>query len=466
MSYESPLIKSSIGNTIIISQPTLPEAPKTYLSSSNVATDTTLTVLDSSGFSTDYLVIGKIGLEKTEIKLASAVPTTTTITVAALSFDHPVDTQIKKILWNQVEISGANTVGGSKTVITTINLQVDNQETVYVNTGTTYAYYFVRYYNSTTATYSSYSDPSPSAGYDSSSVRAVKESALNMVNEQVSDIISDQFLMTEILNCEQEVWREKKRWSWGYKFQYNMGDTIQSQYSYTLPTDIADSDSNKSILSIKINSEDALQYVDTQEIERMWIDITHNSLASNVLIGATSITLDDSSDFDDSGSVIIGTDSITYTANDRTTGVLSGCTGVLANHTSGDDVWGDNTPFGQPLFYTIAEGKVYFDVPPSSDFAEKVIYISYYSKPTFSNSDNDILVLPDPTIYHYYLAWKILLKKNNGKDTDESEAKRKLYEARKDNLKRKDDLGQRIRFRPRTNTIKYTNSMDIRVITK
>ena len=84
-----------------------------------------------------------------------------------------------------------------------INLQPDRLDTTYINTGVTYAYYFVRFYNSTSAVYSSYSDPAAAAGYSPDTVRAVKDSALALVNEQISDLITEEFLNQEISNCEQ-----------------------------------------------------------------------------------------------------------------------------------------------------------------------------------------------------------------------------------------------------------------------
>lgn len=540
MAYQQAIILSAVGNTIKIAHPTLPDDPKTYLTASVSAGGTTLTVLDNTGTSTigvgisdnDYLIVGRLGSDRTEIVQVNGVVTDgTSITISALIFDHPIDTPIQKIIWNRVNILGAATDGGSlSAVASNINLHVERSETTYIVTGTTYAYYVARYVNQETSDVSTDSDYTLATGYPINSVRSVKDEALSIVNEKVTDISND-FLNSQILNCDREVWAERRHWSWAYTFDSIIGNTEEGGYSVALPSNISDSDSNKSILMVRIEKRPNLQYLTKEEWDRRYINVAHTTLNGAVAVADTTITLTDSSDFDLSGSIdIVGTsvtatitgtidpaasttvtgvgtlfttevhvgdylvvtgetrrvtaiasatsltiaaaftdgandvspdvihrhsDSVAYTDNIKSSNLLAGVTGIQhGGHATGTHVWQGAT-FGQPAGYTIIDGTLYFDKPVSSEYADTNIYLSYYRTPTAVNSDSDTVNIPDVTLYHYYLGWKILLKKNNGSNTPESEQMRQFYEMRKKILVSRERTGQRNRLGPRINTIRY-----------
>ena len=457
MAYEVARLKSVVGNTIVVYHPDIPESPETNLTASVAALDTTLPVLDNTGFAdADYLVIGRFGTNKTEIvSVNGAVTAGTSLAVTALVFAHPVDTEIKEIIWNQIEITGAATATGSKTVIATVSLQMDRDQTVYVNTGTIYAYYFARYKNSTTTTYSEYSDATVATGFPTNSVRYVKDQALGIVNEKLSDLITNSWLNDQIFACEQEVWSQKKQWSWAYTFDSILADTVEGGYRVAMPTNAADQNSNKGVLSVRVKDRANLTYLTKEEWDRNYRDVTHTTLSTNVELVDVTVVLTDSSDFDSSGSILIGSDSISYTGNTVSTGTLTGVTGISATHTAADDVWQGAT-FSEPSGYTIFGGYIYFDRPVNSTYAAKNIYISYYRKPTAIDSDTDTVNIPDWSVYTYFLAWRILLRKANGVPTAECEAMRGLYEQRKDILMRRDKI-QRLQFTPRKNQILYSN---------
>lgn len=461
MAYELPVLRNAAGNTIRIAHPMIPASPVTYLAASAAAADTAVTVLDNNGFANnDYAVIGSFGADKTEIKkIGAAVTAGTTLTFAALTYAHAVDSPVAFIGWNRVEISGATTATGSKTVITTMDIQADRPETVYVNTGTTYAFYFARYNNAQTATFSAYSDPMPTAGAATSTIRSVKDAALNMVSEKISSLITDEFLNKEIFNCEQEVWSSKKKWSWAYEFNYIAGDTVTGAWAVALPSDMADSQSNKSLISVRISDRAKLEYLTKEEWDRRYIGVAHTTLATTFSTSATSMVLTDSSDFDETGSVLIGATTYTVTANAQSTGTLT-ISAASAGQTAGVDVW-QGASFGEPSGYTVFDGFLYFDRPISSGFAERNIHLDYYRKPTAIDTDNDALNIPDFTVYHYYLAWKVLLRRNSGISDRATETMRQLFEQRKDTLMRQDRLGQRTTFRPRLNTIRYRDGIQI-----
>lgn len=460
MSYESAVIRDARNNVLRIAHPSVPGSPITYLSASVAAAAVTLAVADNYGFANaDLFVVGRLGSDATEIKKVNAAVTQgTALTVTALTYAHAVDSQVALTLWDQVEISGAATATGSKTVITTTSIQPDRPETTYAVVGTTYAFYFARYKNSVTSAFSSYSDPADATGYAKTTVRSVKDSALSMVNEQVSGLISDDFLNQEIFNCEEEVYRMKQKWSWADSFGTIIGETVEGGYRIALPADIADPYSNNSIKNLRVGTRNNLTYLEKQEWDKRYIDVAHATVATTFLTGAVSIVLDDSSDFDSVGSITIGASSYAYTANDKSTGTLT-VPATSDGQTAGADVW-QNAVYAEPAGYTVFEGYLYFDCPVTSQFATLNVRMDYYRKPTAINSDDDSLNLPDFTVYHYYLAYKILLRKSNGSSDSASQEMKSEFQRKALQLMRKDRL-PRVSWRPRLNSMRFQDSFQV-----
>lgn len=466
--YEVPIIRSVEGNTIVISHPAIPDQPDTFLTSSSLAGAVSFTVLDNGAFvNGNFIIAGPVGFNRTElVTINGAITPGTSLTVTAATFPHPSDTPVVKALWNQVEISGAATATGTKTVITTASIQYDRRETTYTDAGTTYAFYFVRFKNSVSGAFSEYSDPAGAGGYATDTIRAVKDEALRMTKDIIGKVVSDDFLNQEIFNCEQEVWTERKRWKWATKFGSILGDTITGQGSVELPDDIADPFSDQSIYGLRISGRPNMGKITKEEYDKLFINVQHGILALPISIGNSTITLEDSSDFDDSGSVAIQDSSYTFTANDRSTGILTLDAAVSSasdEQAAGTDVWSDVLN-GEPVYYTVYDGRAHFSSPVSNQWKEKNIMMDYYSKPIAINSDSDTLNIPDFTIYHYFLAWKIALSRNNGEPTNASQNFMNQYLRRKAILERKENSGQRASFRPRKNTVSYPENPDVRII--
>ena len=97
------------------------------------------------------------------------------------------------MLYNQVEFSSATTATGAKTVLTTRALWPDSPTTEYVDTAATVGYYFGRFYNSITAAFSSYSDAMLVAGWSSSSVGYIIDSAFRDLEVSFSEKVTPQY---------------------------------------------------------------------------------------------------------------------------------------------------------------------------------------------------------------------------------------------------------------------------------
>lgn len=143
----------------------------TILTTAVAAGATTLTVLDNNQFLTDneFYLLGKIGSESSEIIQKNGSGSIgTSIVVDAISFAHPVSTPLFRIDFNQYRLAHSTTnsiTGIDNANVSTAALQFDDTYTRYEDTTYSTGFFFVRFFNSQTSTFSDYSAPIPVGGH-------------------------------------------------------------------------------------------------------------------------------------------------------------------------------------------------------------------------------------------------------------------------------------------------------------
>ncbi len=442
------LVKIKTANTsLTIGQPT------TYLTSDTAAGVSALTVKNITGFAINQiLVIGQLGNENTEIikTHASTAPTGSTITLAAATvFPHSASTYITAILYDQVEISTATTVSGSKTVLTTTNIVADSETTNYNDTANSTGYYFARFKNTITSTFSSYSDPIPTTGYTLKSARRLIDQALGKINKQTSPTFSDDFAFGEINNCQTECLRDRKRWSFMQVFDYDLGQLSTGQWRIALPDDIDDENTNKSIYNFRVGTGTNLTWVDKAKWNEIIQGVAHTTLATNVTVGALTVTVDDAGNFNPTqGTLSIGANNYTYTSLVGNVFTLN--TASTTTNTSGEDVFQGAT-IGMPQYWTTFGGYLYFYpiIDPFQDLNAGIL--DYYSKQVPISDDTTEIVLPDPTVVINYLCYAFLMRQNNGVENEATISWYAKYKDRKDTMYTKEVLNRNFWLKPRLN---------------
>jgi hypothetical protein len=166
---------------IIITHPQL-EAQESRLSADVAALATSSTVENNTGFATnDYVVLGTPGEELTEIvKLTSTTGTTTLGHTTGPIFAHSARTPVAQIKYNQAKIyTDTSETGLFATLLTTVDLTLDQDSTVYDDTtGTTATWYKIKYYNSTSTGLSSFSVAVLGTGYTDDSLFSMTEEVM------------------------------------------------------------------------------------------------------------------------------------------------------------------------------------------------------------------------------------------------------------------------------------------------
>jgi len=147
-------------------------------------------------------------------------------------------------------------------------------------------------------------------------------------------------------------------------------------------------------------------------MEEEYEDVHKTTVSTQIEISDTSIVLANTYEFGESGTIYIGTDTITYTGNTQSTGTLTGCSGVAAQHLVGVNAWQGINP-GTPDRYTIFDAKIILDVPVGSDEAGKILKVRYLKALTRFTKWTDSVAIPFTEAISKYIAYKIETRKGN-----------------------------------------------------
>jgi len=447
----------TIGNEVYISFPEL-DTNKTFITTDYAAGVSGFAVENGLKFSDgQYIVVNNRGNNKAEILKINGAPTATALVLAvASSHPHNRGEKIQFIPFNQAEIY-SSTDGVTYALLETVSIRVDENETFYNDLdGTSTTYYKIRFKNSTTTAYSVYSDAVIATGYTANSAGMLIQTALSDLGMEIDGkMITKRFLFDALNEGRREIDEDRSiiRWSFRSVFNHNLYSIIPGQYKVAVPADLRDPATNKNIVSIRVGREKRpCQYFDEEAFDNAYMSTYHSTLNGDIVTADTSITLTDSGDFDESGSIDIAgadidelLDNVAYTDNTETTNILSGVTGIrAAGHLSGVDVW-QNASFGLPVNYTVRDGYIYFSQPFADDYIGESVFLDYYKKITDINSDSDELDEPFYNIFIPFLRFKIKQKKDKDLDWKSDVDYIKWLEMKNAQIE-KEYFGQKIRI--------------------
>jgi len=164
---------------ISITHPDTTNNINTVLATDYAAGVTTITVKNTAGFAAnDYLVVGKLGSEQTELVQINTITAPQTIAIlVATKFQHGEDTPVTQIGYNQFKLYRSITTStGSYTTLATAALQVDQPFNLYVDTSGQSSYFYkFSYYNSTSTNESDTSAVIPGTGFSFYSLKSLQD---------------------------------------------------------------------------------------------------------------------------------------------------------------------------------------------------------------------------------------------------------------------------------------------------
>jgi hypothetical protein len=410
------------------------DADKSYLSADVAAGESEITVESIKKFAVNkILFIGELGNEKSEIikTHSSTSPSGSTVTLASVLLQsHQQGTVVYIIDYDQVELSHATAVDGTKTVIETIDIDPQEVDTIIKDSTYDSGYYFVRFKNSIDGTFSAYSDPAPYSGWEENQVAEIIQYALKRNKlETYTDNVNESFCISEINACLNFIKGKLKKWSELQNFDYSLGARTYGLMSFDLPDTCYDK-SKKSILGVRVGKGRYLTYKDKQEWQEILENIGHTTAVA-ASIGDITLEVDDSTILDDSGTIKVKGVAITYTDKDDTTNTLSGIpasgTGsITATISTGDDVWQGNEE-GEAEWFTIIDGKIC--ILPLTDSANNglPVLLDFWKEIPLIDSESDQIENYRYDMVKFWLTWAIRGQISNAGKRDIEDGDFKIF---------------------------------------
>jgi hypothetical protein len=203
---------------------------------SAAGTSITLTLDDNSQFdNADLLLIGKLGKARAEkCAINAAVSIGSTIQVDALKHIHAVGEPVQEILYNQIKVyHDDNAAGSSKTLLTTIDIQFDEDFTIYVDSTNTTGYAFFSLYNSVTEDESSFSIAIPYTSLDTKTKQKIRDYVSAFYPKPFSDVVFDLSLETAQQELSSDGSFKFKEKIWTFNTVEDQDDYSFADYSLT-----------------------------------------------------------------------------------------------------------------------------------------------------------------------------------------------------------------------------------------
>lgn len=458
-------------------------APELVLDVDAAAGATSITVKSITGVTiNNILLLREIGSESAEIVAthASTTPSGNTVTLvsAGLVEAHPAGTVVYIIPYNQVRFYSAATeidanaaAGVGLTALAAAqNIDPTQVENVYVDTTITSGFLYHRLSDSINTVNDIYSDPVPwtqfIVQFSENEVGYILDFVRRKLGHEWDDRFSKQAAMDEVNACLRYIQGKLKRWSRYIVPDYVIGQTSQGVFDFALPADIYDNETNKSVLQVRIGtSSTPLIPLDEKEFDEQMREVARSTVRVLAVVGATTLDIVNSYDFDATGSVNVYTanavDVITYAGITRsaTVGVLStiaatGAGSIAVAHAVGINVWQGEVN-GQPRYFNVRQGRIRIYPLVDSTWINKNIYMDYNEEVLAVDSESDTIDTPR---YDAVKAWLLWQGKNYWRNNGRSDTKDDDFLLFNDIIKaaiRTEVSGQKFKMRPKINQIAY-----------
>jgi hypothetical protein len=438
--YPQVKITHNIGNTLYVPNE-LDVKTSTYISSNIASGVIAVPVENSTDFTAGsiLLLLSSIGNENSEIVTSSSHTTLSFVTLATLMAHNRGDI-VNEIKYDQIVVSKCATIDGAYTTLATQTFFTTQQNTViYDTTGLSTDYYKIQWKNSLTGLLSSASDPISVTSYPANSVANVIYPVLRAMGVSEDDPkITIDFCLSAVDDARK--YTEAKlygiRHAWQQKFEFPI-KMLAGTNSVALPTNIDYNETDRSVLAARFMIGNVLtpfnlKYIDKRSWNQIAFSVMGGYTQAEVLVGATSITLDSAGDFPNSASGVayVATTAFTqtvmqiaYTSVDLTTNQLLGVTGVTRVIPSGTRVWSRPT-ISQPIYYTVYSDKLLFDRIIPDSMQGNNLYIDYYQKMVPVTDISQILEEHYREIYKWYMRYAIKYRKDILLGSDDPDLKK------------------------------------------
>lgn len=166
----------------------------TYFAADYASGVNSIDVKNTDGFSADeWIVLGRIGFEQAEIIKISAITDNNTLALATnTKFAHNKDSVITLIDFDKVKVYKSTTgASGTFTLVTTVDIEIDHDTTVYEASGVSTTDYFkFSPYNSDSEVEGDKTDAIAGTGYVFYSARTMVDRVLSLFGDANAEFVS------------------------------------------------------------------------------------------------------------------------------------------------------------------------------------------------------------------------------------------------------------------------------------
>jgi hypothetical protein len=404
--------------------------------------------------------IGEVGQERTEILRTSnsTAPSAAYKEVTlrdTLQFDHPQDTKVTIVDWNRAEFQWSATTTGTKSTLVAypIQIQSDQNETLFVDATQSTGFYFVRFNESIGNTNSDWSDPIAFGGYDDNMVAAIKQRAVDSLGETIDgSVITHQFLNSSLWEARREFHNAEGKRPFRRKFNFVIGTALTGSFRIEAPTDLETPYTAENLYGVRIGANANMTYYDKKSWDFDFINKPHSALTTAYTVGARDLYVSSARDFLSSGVVSVEGTNVTYSDKSNSGGTLRISTQGSWNASAGSKVW-QNVTYGLPTKFTVwadpqGSAYIYFNAVIDTAYTGLNIFADYYRTLVSYDSDFDALDEPEYDMYVHYLMAKIKHRRNKGSEDITKDPDYKLWQFKKQQALQKENLMSDIRLTP------------------
>ena len=273
-----------------------------------------------------------------------------------------------------------------------------------------------------------YSDPLIYSGWASNTVGFMIDRALADLGLEFSEKVTSQDCYEWINAGMRLVQGKLKRWPEHYSYNAVLGQVSRGTNTVAMPTDAYDRETNKSLIALRIGTGANLTYVPPTQFENIMEGVKVTQVTTQAVANQVTLEIDNSYDFEDSGSVdffISGTKyTVTYTGVTRsaTAGILTGVpasgTGSISVTVPVDtNIWQSEVE-GRPEVFTIRNSNIEFYPLADGNEDNKNMYGDYSKVCTSVDSDGDVIDFQRGDMLENFLKWRMKMKAKNDGELD------------------------------------------------
>ncbi len=148
-----------------------------------------------------------------------------------------------------------------------------------------------------------YTDPLIYTGWASNTVGYMIDRALRDLETTLSDKLTLQDCFEWINSGIKLIQGKLKRWPEHYSYNAVLGQTQRGTNILAMPTDAYDTETNKSLIAVRIGTNEKLTYLDPVSFDQEMEGVKMTQVTTNALANATTLYIDNSYDFADTGTV-------------------------------------------------------------------------------------------------------------------------------------------------------------------